>query len=319
MPPPKVQARFIDPMLLLRADKLPDGDGWSYELKLDGFRAVAFKTGGMVHLRSRNDKGFSTKYPAIVKALAPMPDETVIDGEIVALEAGRPSFSALQNHDSSTLFYYAFDVMIVAGKDVMAQPLKARREILLRSVLCKLSDPIRESPKLDASLTDLMRSVKAQRLEGLIAKRLDSRYEPGQRTGVWQKMRINQGQDFVIAGYTPSPKNFDALIVGYYDGDRLIYVARTRNGFTPASREKLYRQLKGLEITHCPFANLPEAKGGRWGEGVTAENLKECRWLKPELVGQVEFLEWTPDGHLRHSRFLRLREDKDARDVGRER
>jgi bifunctional non-homologous end joining protein LigD len=318
MPPPKLQAKFVDPMLLLRMDKLPDRDGWLYELKLDGFRAIAFKTGGKVYLRSRNNKDFNTKYPAIISALAPMPDETVIDGEIVALEAGRPSFSALQNHDSSALFYYVFDVMIVDGKDVMAQTLEARREILLHRVLCKLADPIRESPDLAASLADLMRSVKAQGLEGLIAKRRDSRYEPGLRTGAWQKMRINQGQDFVIAGYTPSNKNFDALVLGYYDGDRLIYVARNRNGFTPASRHRLYRRLKGLETPLCPFANLPEFKGGRWGEGLTVEKMKGCRWLTPELVGQFEFLEWTLDGHLRHSRFLGLREDKNVRDVGRE-
>jgi bifunctional non-homologous end joining protein LigD len=318
MPPPKLQAKFIDPMLLLRTATLPEGDGWLYELKLDGFRAIGFKTGGNVYLRSRNNKDFSAKYAAIVKALAPMPDESVIDGEIVALEAVRPSFSALQNHDSSALFYYAFDVMIAAGKDVMAQTLEARREILLRRVLSKLDDPIRESPELGASLADLMRSVKAQGLEGLIAKRRDSRYEPGQRTGAWQKMRINQGQEFVIAGYTPGHKNFDALILGYYDGDRLIYVARTRNGFTPASRDKLYRRIKGMETTNCPFANLPEAKSGRWGVGLTADKMRECRWLKSELVGHFEFLEWTPDGHLRHSRFLGLREDKNARDVGRE-
>src|SRR3954463_13916699 len=125
MPPPKVQAKFIDPMLLLRTEKLPQGGGWSYELKLDGFRAVAFKTGGKVHLRSRNDKDFGDKYPAIVKALAALPDYTVIDGEIVALdEGGRPSFNALQNYSSSSgpLLYYVFDVMVAAGKDVTALP-----------------------------------------------------------------------------------------------------------------------------------------------------------------------------------------------------
>ena len=153
MPPAKVQAKFVDPMLLLRTDKLPDRDGWLYELKLDGFRAIAFKTGGKVHLRSRNNKDFTTKYPAIVKALAPMPDETAIDGEVVALEAGRPSFNALQNYaPSGALFYYAFDVMIAAGKDVMAQTLEARREILLDRVLCKLADPIRQSPSLHRPL-----------------------------------------------------------------------------------------------------------------------------------------------------------------------
>ena len=116
-------------------------------------------------------------------------------------------------------------------------------------------------------------------------------------------------------------KHLDALIFGYYDGNRLIYVAvaRTRNGFTPSSREQLLRRFKGLEIASCPFANLPEARAGRWGVGLTAEKMKECRWLTPVLVGKFEFLEWTPDGHLRHSRFLGLREDKKARDVGRER
>jgi bifunctional non-homologous end joining protein LigD len=195
MPPPKVQAKFIDPMLLLRADKLPD-DGWSYELKLDGYRAVAFKTSGKVYLRSRNNKDHTTKYPAIVSALAPMPDETVIDGEIVALdEAGRPSFNALQNHGSSSgaLFYYAFDVM-VAGKDVMAQPLETRREILRCRVLPLLADPIRESPVLEASLPDLIGSVKAQGLEGLVAKRRDRRYEPGLRSGRGKRCASTRGK-----------------------------------------------------------------------------------------------------------------------------
>jgi ATP-dependent DNA ligase len=109
-----------------------------------------------------------------------------------------------------------------------------------------------------------------------------------------------------------------ALIVGYYDGHRLIYAARTRNGFTPASREQLKKQFKGLETSECPFANLPEKLAGRWSVGLTAAKMKECRWLRPVLVGQFEFLEWTADGHLRHSRFLGLREDKPAREVKRE-
>jgi ATP-dependent DNA ligase len=289
---------------------LPESGGWLLELKSDGYRAVAFKTGGRVHLGSRNGKDFGAKYPAIAKALAPMRDETVIDGEIVALEAGRPSFNALQNHGSATgqMFYYAFDVMVAAGEDVMTLPLNARREILRNQVLSKLADPIHESPELEASQPVLVQSVKAQGLKGLVAKRRDSRYEPGQRSGAWRKMRVNQGLDFVIAGYTPGPRNFDAVIIGHYEGDRLIYVARTRNGFTPASREALLRRFKGLEVADCPFANLPEAKSGRWGVGLTAEKMAECRWLVPVLVGQFEFLEITPDGHLRHSRFVRLRQ-----------
>jgi len=131
-------------------------------------------------------------------------------------------------------------------------------------------------------------------------------------------MRLNQGQEFVIAGYTPSAKNFDALVFGYYRGTDLIYVARTRSGFTPASRDQLYRRFRGLELADCPFVNLPEAKSGRWGQGLTAAKMKECRWLKPKLVGQFEYVEWTPDDHLRHSQFVGLREDKNARDVRRE-
>jgi ATP-dependent DNA ligase len=157
-------------------------------------------------------------------------------------------------------------------------------------------EPIRESSVLEASLSDLIRSVKALGLEGIVAKRIDGRYEPGQRSGAWQKMRVNQGQEFVIGGYTPAGRNFDAIIFRYYDEEgRLVYVARTRNGFTPASRDELFRRFRGLETAKCPFVNLPEARSGRWGQGLTAEKMAECRWLKPVLVGQFEFLEWKPE------------------------
>ncbi|HSU30568.1 MAG TPA: non-homologous end-joining DNA ligase [Bryobacteraceae bacterium] len=308
-------------MLLLQTDSLPNGPAWEYEVKLDGYRALAIKTNGKLQLRSRNDKDFTFKYPAIAKALAAIPDETVIDGEVVAFdESGRPSFNTLQNYGSSQapIFYYTFDVLILAGRDVTTEPLETRRELLRSRVLPKLHEPIRYSQDLDASLPDLIHSVRTQGLEGLVAKRRDSRYEPGQRSDAWRKMRVNRGQEFLIGGYTPSPKNFDALVLGYYEGDKLLYVARTRNGFTPASREQLFKRFRGLETVRCPFANLPETKSGRWGAGLTATKMKECRWLKPVLVGQFEFAEWTPDNHLRHSRFMGLREDKNARDVHRE-
>ena len=113
-------------------------------------------------------------------------------------------------------------------------------------------------------------------------------------------------------------KNFDALVIGYYEGSKLLYTARTRNGFTPASRMALFKKMKPLEVENCPFANLPERKSGRWGAGLTAAKMSECRWLKPELVGQFEFVEWTSDNHLRHSRFIALRDDKKAQHVIRE-
>lgn len=314
--------RFIEPMLLLRTEKLPEGPDLQYEIKFDGYRAVAMKSGGKVQLRSRNDNDFNARYPGIVKALAPMPDETIIDGEVVALDSdGKPSFNTLQNYGSAgaPLHFYIFDLLILNGREVMGEPLVKRRELLEEHVLPKLAEPIRYSPVLESKLEDLIRSVKQQGLEGLVAKRRNSKYEPGQRSGAWQKMRVNQGQEFVIAGYTPSPKNFDALVIGYYERSKLMYAARTRNGFTPASRVELFKKLKPLEISGCPFANLPEKKAGRWGAGLTAAKMAECRWLKPQLIGQFEFVEWTEDAHLRHSRFVALRDDKKAKNVKRER
>jgi bifunctional non-homologous end joining protein LigD len=199
----------------------------------------------------------------------------------------------------------------------MREPLSRRRELLEERILPKLSEPIKYSSRLDAELSDLTSSVKELGLEGLVAKRTDSRYESGLRTGSWRKMRVNAGQEFVIGGYTIG-NPFDALVFGYYEGKRLIYVARTRNGFTPASRRSLFEKFRGLEIPDCPFVNLPEAKSGRWGQGLTKQKMKECRWLKPILVGQFEFTEWTPEDHLRHSRFVALRDDKAAKDVVKE-
>ena len=309
------KAKFIEPMLLLRTEKLPEGADWLLELKLDGYRALAIKAGGKVHLRSRNDNDFNSRYAGLVKALAPMPDDTVIDGEVVALDAeGRPSFNTLQNHGSvsANLHFFIFDVLILKGKDVTGQPLMKRRELIEEHILPELADPI-----LEGSLAGLIHSVKQQGLEGLVAKRRESKYEPGLRSGAWKKMRVNAGQELVIGGYTPSPKNFDALVIGYYEDGKLIYAARTPNGFTPASRAELFKKIKPLD-KECPFANLPEKKAGCWGAGLTAAKMAECRWLRPVLVAQFEFVEWTSDQHLRHSRFMALRDDKKAKDVRRE-
>jgi bifunctional non-homologous end joining protein LigD len=319
--PVRVKAAFVEPMLLLRTEQLPDdGSRWSYQLKVDGYRAIGFKTRGAVHLRSRRDNDFTARYPNVVASLAGLPDETVVDGELVAFDdVGRPSFGALQNSIGvrTPVVFYVFDVMVAAGRDVMRETLDARRVLLERKVLPALEEPVRYLGDLDASLSDLIASVRAQRFEGLVAKRRDSRYEPGLRSGAWQKMRVNQGQELVIGGYTAGSTSFDALIVGYYEEGRLHYAARTRNGFTPASRAQLMKRFRGLEIAECPFVNLPETKSGRWGQGLTAAKMKDCRWLRPVLVGQFEFVEWTDELHLRHSRFVALREDKQAEDVTR--
>jgi bifunctional non-homologous end joining protein LigD len=181
--------------------------------------------------------------------------------------------------------YYIFDVMVLAGRDVTGETLDTRRALLEQKVVPTLTEPVRYTGPLTASLRDLIHSVKAQGLEGLVAKRRASRYEPGQRSGAWQKMRVNRGQEFVIGGYTIGTKTFDAIIFGYYDGDRLLYAARTRNGFTPALRQQLFKTFRPLEIADCPFANLPEAKSGRWGQGLTKAKMADCRWLEPFSSG----------------------------------
>ena len=223
------KARFIKPMLLQRAQKLPEGPNWLYEIKFDGYRVLAVKSGGKARLLTRNGNDYTVRYPEIAAAVRLVPDETVIDGEVVATdEEGRPAFNLLQNYGSSKapLIYYVFDVLVLAGVDVRREPLTTRRKLLEERVLPRLSEPVRYSPApaLEAGLGDLIHSVKAQGFEGLVAKRRDSAYESGERTGAWQKMRVNQGQEFVIGGYTVGGAAFDALVFGYYDGVKLLYV-----------------------------------------------------------------------------------------------
>jgi ATP-dependent DNA ligase len=227
---------------------------------------------------------------------------------------GGPSFNLLQNHvpGKAPVCYYIFDVLVLAGRDLMGEPLSVRRELLTSRVLSKVREPVRHSPVLNARLADLIASVREHGLEGLVAKRLDSRYDPGRRSGAWQKMRLNRSAEFIIGGYTPARDSFDALVFGQYRGADLVYVARTRKGFTPLWRERLWRRFRGLETPDCPFVNLPEKHAGRWGYGLTAAKMSECRWLKPQLAAQVEFVEWTPDGHLRHARFVRLRDNESS-------
>ena len=308
-------------MLLLSSESLPEGTDWLYELKLDGYRALAIKSNSTVQLRSRNDNDFSLKYPLVAKALATMPDETMLDGEVVALDAsGRPSFNTLQNYSSAVapICYYVFDVLVLRGRNLKNEPLEVRRDLLRTKVLPKLQEPIRHAQELQGTVLDLLKAVREYGFEGLVAKRRDSVYETGERSGAWRKVRVNKGQEFVIGGYTIGGNPFDALVFGYYEGYDLIFASRTRNGFTPMVRRQLFAKLRKLETPLCPFANLPEKKSGRWRQGLTAERMAECRWVKPVLVGQFEFVEWTADNHLRHSRFIALREDKDARSVTRE-
>lgn len=307
-------------MLCLAVSRLPEGQGWQLELKLDGYRGIGIKSNGRTHLASRNGKNFSERFPTVTRALDRLPDETVIDGEIVAVsEDGLPSFNLLQNFGSAThaILFYAFDLLILAGTDLRSRPLEQRRA-LLRELIPTVGDPVRHSETFDVPAAELLAIVRQHGLEGIVAKRRNSSYRSGDRSGDWVKLRANKGQEFVIGGYVPSSTTFDSILVGYYQGRDLTYAARIRAGFVTALRQKVFSQFRGLEIAQCPFVNLPERGKDRWGEGLTAEDMKHCRWLKPHLVASIEFLEWTPENRLRHPKFIRLRDDRDAEQVVRE-
>jgi DNA ligase D-like protein (predicted ligase) len=315
---PKRKAEFIEPMECALVPKLPEGPDWTYEVKLDGYRAIGVK-GRETILYSRNGKNFNKRFPQIVEALRNLPADTVIDGEVVALdESGRPDFHRLQHFtaEASRIRYFVFDLLIWKGRDLTTLPLSERRHVM-RSI--KLGSPrIRLSEQFNAPAAQVVAALRQQRLEGVVAKRKDSLYEPGKRTGFWAKMRINKGQEFVIGGFMPGPHGVDSIIVGYYRGKDLVYVARVRNGFVPATRRMVYEKLKPLIIDKCPFVNLPETGRARWGEILDAEKMKKWVWVRPKLVAVIEFLEWTEGDKLRHSKFIALRDDKAARSVVRE-
>ena len=146
----------------------------------------------------------------------------------------------------------------------------------------------------------ILEAVRKLGLEGVVGKRIDSEYEPGERSGAWIKLRTNMEQEFVIGGYIPEARGFDALLVGVYEKKELIFVAKVKNGFVPRIRDDLFPALKAVQAAQCPFKNLPEKRVSRWGESLTAEKMDQCRWVKPKLVCQIAFVEWTDAGHLRH-------------------
>ncbi len=249
-------------------------------------------------------------------------DEFIIDGEIVALDAqGRHSFSTLQKiagPSSAHLRFYAFDLLTLDGQDLTKLPLARRRQLLEAKIPMPAGSLVQPGPVFQGDPGHIVAKVREFGFEGVVAKRLDSRYESGERTGAWLKMRTNLRQEFVIGGYVPGAHTFDSLLVGVYQGKTLHFVAKVRNGFVPRTRQEIFPTLQKLRTPACPFANLPEEKRGRWGEAITAEKMAECRWIKPLLVSEIAFLQWTNAGHLRHCTFLALRDDKPARQVVRE-
>lgn len=311
--------RFVQPMAALLVGKLPAGDEWLYEAKFDGYRALALKDGAKVKLLSRKGNDLTEDYPAIHTAVAALKAKSaILDGEVVAFdESGRPSFQHLHHRSArpTAIRYFAFDLLQLDGKNLQAAPLHERRAEL-QKVLA--GSDIEFSAELPGDAEVVIQAVSEVGLEGVVAKRRDSRYESGKRSGAWQKFKVRLRQEFVIGGYKPEHDTFQSIVVGYYENTKLRFAARVRSGFSPAQRAALFAVLRPLTVEKCPFTDLPSSKTGHWGEGVTAEDMKKLRWVKPKLVAEIAFTEWTRDGNLRHSVFIGMRADKDARTVVRE-
>ena len=299
---------------------LPEGDTWLYEVKFDGYRALLMKHGEQIKLRSRNDKDLTRAYPSLAAAAVRLnAGSVVIDGEIVAVDAkGHPSFQALQHrgaHPGHTIVFYAFDVIHLDGRDLTRLPLEERKALLpgiLEGSAILLSHALR------GTAAQVIDAVQRLGLEGVIAKRKDSVYHAGLRSDAWRKLKLDKQQEFVIGGYRPGPYGVDALLVGFYEDNDLKFAGKVRAGFTPHVRREVVAALKPLHAVRCPFSDLPNSRTSHWGGGVTAEQMAEMQWVRPKLVAQIRFVEWTEDQHLRHAAFLGLRDDKAPKDVRRE-
>jgi bifunctional non-homologous end joining protein LigD len=312
------QPAWLDPELATLTKERFSDPAWIFERKLDGERCLAFRSGKRVRLMTRNQKEDTGTYPELAEALAAQrAGDFIIDGEIVAFAKDETSFSQLQQrlgvrHPGPELraqvpvFYYIFDVLWADGRDVRAEPLRERKR-LLRNLLT-FDDPLRFTQHRDTEGEAYYREACASGWEGLIAKRADAPYQAG-RSKDWLKFKCESGQEFVIGGFTDpqgSRTGFGALLLGYYDPDgQLVYAGKVGTGFNQRVLDSLHASLVKLEQDQPAFdrGHLPRSR---------------VHWVRPKLVGEVGFSEWTTDGQLRHPRFQGLRDDKDPAEVVRE-
>jgi bifunctional non-homologous end joining protein LigD len=247
---------------------LPEGAVWTWEIKLDGWRMEAVKTGGRVTLYSRRGKNFNAQFGQIARELEYLPDETVIDGEMVAVdEEGRPSFNLLQNFRSeeSRIVYYVFDIRIHNGNDLMQRPLSERREVL-RSVI-RAGGHVGISEASDRPLAEMLSFTQTHGLEGIVAKRADSRYQPGLRTGAWSKHRLNRSQEFVIGGYVPSDLGIDSLVVGVYQGRKSILRSASASRIHSCHSAASLRSNQTPDLNEVPIREPAGKRAGKMGTG----------------------------------------------------
>ena len=308
-------ARAYKAMLATLAEDVPRGAGWTFEVKWDGYRAIATVSQSNVVLTSRNGNDLTTRFESVAKEIAKAvktPD-CVLDGEVCALDdEGRSSFSAMQQGKAGTpLVYYVFDLLELEGEPLVELPLVERRK-RLEAVLDKRNRTVRLSEPFDDGRA-LLGAAKEQRLEGIVAKRLDSEYALGRRTRDWLKIKTHGEQEFVIAGYTKGTgrraSSFGSLVLAFYVGDQLVYAGNVGTGFNSKEIDKLLEKLRPLKRSTPPFREVPKMPKVRKSDVI---------WVEPKLVCEVEFAEWTHDGRLRAPSYKGLREDKPAEDVRRE-
>jgi bifunctional non-homologous end joining protein LigD len=307
------------PQLATLASRVPDGENWLHELKFDGYRALAFFENGKVRLISRNGNDWTARFQAVADALEELPiKNAILDGEVVSLDSnGLSNFQQLQNQmkrgDDESLVDYLFDMPHCEGYDLTRTPLAERKEVLARLVLSanpKNEGTLRYSDHIAGHGEKVLQHACRSAMEGVVCKRADSAYQQT-RSSSWLKVKCLKEQEFVIAGYTKpegSRVGFGALLLGYYNNkSQLVYAGKVGTGFTTQSLRELTAELKKRRIDSSPFDQLPK---GIQRRGIT--------WVKPELVAQVEFAEWTSDGRLRQPSFKGLREDKPPEKVTRE-
>lgn len=300
----------IIPMLATLTDNAFDDRDWLFEIKYDGYRALAYIDDSDVTLLSRKNLSYNKKFPPVVASLKELELEAVLDGEIVALnEEGKSEFQLLQQwqkNGEGELVYYVFDLLWLNGYNLMHLPLVERKEIL-RQILPE-HPMVRYSDHVEQKGIRFFKAAIQQGLEGIMAKERNSAYTPKIRTRQWLKIKGVQRQEVVIAGFTKtrgSRSHFGALVLGVYEKDKLIYIGHTGSGFSERSLADIYKKLKPLITDKAPFATPPKTN-------------MPCTWVKPVLVGEVKFSEWTKDNMLRQPIFMGLREDKNASDVHKE-
>ncbi len=311
----------IKPMLATLVNEPVDEPGWLYEVKWDGFRALGYVNEDLVEIRSRNNKSFNDKFYPVFNALQKWGKHVVVDGEIVVLnKKGVPDFSGLQNWRSEAdgqLVYYLFDILWFNGQDLMDVPLQQRRKIL-RSVV-PTESIIKLSENFEATGSEFFALADTMGLEGIMAKKADSKYVPDARTKDWLKIKTEKHQELIIGGYTKNegtPKPFSALLLGWFINSEFHHVTPVGTGFTVKMQKEILEKLKPLETDKCPFKNVPAYnKPSRFRPNPPKA---EVIWVRPEMVCEISYREMTKDGSIRHPSFRGLREDKKATDVVRE-